>query len=76
MHLCLYVCQRRSCRAFLPSQDRLKNVSLGTSKINYNDPRITVTPSLSLSLKPSPNPNPDPNPNPNPDPNPSPDPDH
>ena len=26
----------------LTSQDRLKNVSLGTSKINYNDPRITV----------------------------------
>ena len=23
-------------------KDRLKNVSLGTSKINYNDPRITV----------------------------------
>ena len=23
-------------------QDALKNVSLGTSKINYNDPRITV----------------------------------
>ena len=32
------------------SQDRLKNVSLGTSKINYNDPRITVTPSLTLTL--------------------------
>ena len=23
-------------------KDRLKNVSLGTSKINYNDPRITI----------------------------------
>ena len=23
-------------------KDKLKNVSLGTSKINYNDPRITV----------------------------------
>jgi len=24
------------------SQDETKNVSLGTSKINYNDPRVTV----------------------------------
>ena len=26
----------------MEQKDRLKNVSLGTSKINYNDPRITV----------------------------------
>ena len=40
-------------------KDRLKNVSLGTSKINYPSPNPI----------PNPNPNPDPNPSPNPNPN-------